>query len=166
MKAPGKELRFTRSRQALVFWITGLVLVLAAVGLGVLSWWQLDAPPPRWAALVPLTAGIASFWLALRLTRHAYLLFSPIGVEVFPFWKPVSDFQLIPWGTIADAGFSPDGKWLILTMAGSGDSKVFLALAPVSLRVRPLLERTVLGVMEKRQSAGEAGSVPPNDPEL
>ncbi len=153
MNAPEKELRFTRAQQAVVFWGLGLALLLAAVGLGVLSWWQLRRPPPWWVSLIPLGLGVGSFALAWRLTRHAYLLLSPVGVEIFPFWKPVEHFQLLPWGSIADASFSPEDRWLTLTLAGYEDAKVILTLDPIRPKARLLLKKAVLGVMEKRASA-------------
>ncbi|RYD37422.1 MAG: hypothetical protein EOP86_03545 [Verrucomicrobiaceae bacterium] len=85
MKAPEKELRFTRSRQSVPFWLLGMVLALAALGLGIMWRENLSLWPPWWLALLPLTGAIGAFWLALRLTRHAYLLLSPVGVEIFPF---------------------------------------------------------------------------------
>lgn len=151
MTHPEKELRFTRARQAVGFWLLGLGLVLAAGGVGVLSWWQLKNPPPWWLTLVPLALAAGAFVLAWRLTRHAYVLLSPVGVELFPFWKPVDHFQLLPWSTIADADFSPDGRWLTLTLAGYEDAKVILTLDPIPLKARPLLIKAVTGVMEKRR---------------
>ena len=152
MKAPENELRFTRSHQAILFWTLGLVFMLTTVGVGVLSWWQLRHPPPWWLALLPLALSAGAFALAWRLTRHAYLLLSPIGVEIFPFWKPVDHFQLIPWGTIGAAEFSPNDRWLTLTLSGYEDVKVILTLDPVKPAARPLLKKAVLGVMEKRSA--------------
>ncbi len=150
MPAPFQELRFTRSRQALGFWLGGLFLLLLAAALAILSWWQLDAPPPEWLAFLPLTLGAAALTLAVRLTRHAYLLLSPVGVEIFPFWKPIDHFQLLPWSTIAAADFSPDGRWLSFTLANYEDAKVILTLDPIPWPARTLLRTAVEGVMEKR----------------
>lgn len=156
MKAPEKELRFTRARQAVPFAILGVLLALTALGAGILSWWQLKNPPPWWLALIPLTLSAGAFWLAWRLTRHAYVLLSPVGVEIFPFWNPVKNFQLLPWGTIASAEFPEHGPWLVLTLAGYEDSKVILTLDPIPLKARPLLVRAVTGVMEKRSDPAAA----------
>lgn len=153
MKAPEKELRFTRARQAVVFWVGGVVLTLVAAGFGILTWWQLNDPPGWWTGLIPLLMAVGAFFMAWRLTRHAYVLLSPVGVELFPFWKPVDHFQLLPWGTIQEAEFSEDGRWLTLTLAGYEDAKVILTLDPIPLKARPLLVRAVLGVMEKRQES-------------
>ena len=155
MKSPEKELRFTRARQAQGFWVLGVILLLTAAGLGILAWWQLTHPPPWWLCLVPLALAAAAFLMAWRLTRHAYLLLSPIGVEIFPFWKPVEHFQLLPWGEIAGAEFSPDGRWLTLTLAGYEDAKIILTLDPIPLAAHPLLVKAVTGVMEKRAISEE-----------
>lgn len=136
-----------------MFWVVGIVFTLIGAGVGVLSWWQLQHPPAWWAGLVPLALAAGAFALAWRLTRHAYLLLSPVGVEIFPFWKPVDHFQLLPWSTIAGADFSQDGRWLTLTLAGYEDAKVILTLDPIPRRTLPLLVRAVAGVMEKRPPA-------------
>ena len=155
MKSPEKELRFTRSHQAVHFCALGLVLLLCAGGLAVLSWWQLKHPPSWWWSVLPLLAACGAFALAWRLTRHAYLLLSPVGVEIFPFWKPVDHFQLLPWSTIAEAEFSGDGRWLTLTLGGYEDVKVILTLDPIKPAARPLLKKAILGVMEKRPRPDE-----------
>ncbi|MDB5733360.1 MAG: hypothetical protein JWQ03_3255 [Variovorax sp.] len=159
MKAPEKELRFTRARQAVVFWVGGVVLSLVAAGLGILTWWQLKNPPAWWIGLIPLVLAAGSFVMAWRLTRHAYVLLSPVGVELFPFWKPVDHFQLLPWGTIQEADFSEDGRWLTLTLAGYEDAKVILTLDPIPLKAKPLLVRAIRGVMEKRLESASAAVV-------
>ncbi len=164
MKSPEKELRFTRARQAVVFWVAGLILALASVGVAILSWWQLENPPPWWLAAFPCAMAAGSFWLAGRLTRHAYVLLSPVGVEIFPFWKPVDQFQLLPWGSIEAADFSPDRRWLTLTLAGYEDAKVILTLDPIPVQARPLLIRAVEGVMAHRQPAASEGQSPEGDP--
>lgn len=135
------------------FWTLGLVLVLAAVGIGILSWWQLRQPPPWWAALIPAGGAALALGSAWRMTRHAYLLLSPVGVEIFPLWNPVRNFQLVPWSDIAGAEFTADGKWLILTLAGYEDSKIFLTLEPIRPEPRELLKKAVLGVLEKRDAS-------------
>lgn len=158
LKAPEKELRFTRSRQAVPFWLLGVVLAFAALGLGVMWRENLSLWPPVWLALVPLAGSIAAFWMATRLTRHAYLLLSPVGVEIFPFFKPVTNFQLVTWADIGAADVSGDGRWLTLTLAGYEDAKIILSLEPLEPRARDLLARAITGVLEKRADAGRAAA--------
>ncbi|MES2705510.1 MAG: hypothetical protein V4726_02795 [Verrucomicrobiota bacterium] len=156
MKAPEKELRFTRSRQAVPFWLLSVVLIFAAVGLAAMWRENLTLWPPWWLALIPLAGAAGAIWMALRLTRHAYLLLSPVGVEIFPFFKPSENYQLVTWGSIAGAEVSSDDRWLTLILAGYEDAKIILTLDPIDLRARALLVRAVTGIMEKRdaQSAG------------
>lgn len=160
LKAPEKELRFTRSRQAVPFWLLGLLLAFASLGLWVMWWQNLSLLPPWWLALIPLAGAAGAIWMALRLTRHAYLLLSPVGVEIFPFFKPTENYQLVTWGSIAAAEVSADDRWLTLTLAGYEDVKIILTLDPVDPRARQLLVRAVTGVMERREemTARAAGS--------
>lgn len=153
MNAPEKELRFTRARQAVPFWLLGVVLALTAAGLVAMWRFNLQHPPPWWAALFPVAGSAAAFWLAWRLTRHAYLLLSPVGVEIFPFFKPSQNYQLVPWGTIAQAEISEDQRWLTLILAGYEDVRIILTLDPLAPAALHLLERAVTGVMEKRESS-------------
>lgn len=88
MEKPFKELRFTRSQQAVTFVIAGVVFVSIAGGLLVLWFSRVSGPNSPWWALIPLTVAWFCFRLAVHLTKHAFLLLSPIGIEVFPFSGP------------------------------------------------------------------------------
>jgi hypothetical protein len=153
MEKPFKELRFTRSRQALTFVIAGVLFLGATAGLLLLWWQRLDSPPSIWWALLPMTAAWGCFRLAAHLTRHAFLLLSPIGIEIFPFFRPSQNMQLFSWGEVQHAEVSSDERFLTLTLAGYEDAKVIISLAPVKPAARPLLAKAVAGVMEKRAEA-------------
>jgi hypothetical protein len=153
--APFKELRFTRSQQAVTFVIAGVVCVSIAGGLLVLYFSKVNGPNSPWWALLPLTAAWASFRLAAHLTRHAFLLLSPIGIEIFPFFRPAQNMTLFSWGEIQHAEVSPDTRLLTLTLAGYTDSKVIISLDPVKPGSRPLLAKAIAGVMEKRAGKPE-----------
>ena len=151
--APFKELRFTRSRQAVTFVIVGVVFLCFAGAVGL--WWLQWVDRPGWlwvVAFVPLVLAWACLRAAASMTRHAYLLLSPIGIEIFPFFRPSQNMQLVSWSEIEDAEVPPDQQMLILSLSGGG--KIFISLDPVKLSARPLLARAVAGVMEKR--AGQA----------
>ena len=150
MEKPFKELRFTRSQQAVTFVIAGVVCVSVAGGLLVLWFSRVNGPNSPWWALIPLTAAWACFRLAAHLTRHAFLLLSPIGIEIFPFFRPSQNMTLFSWGEIQNAEVSEDTKLLTLTLAGYTDSKVIISLDPVKPGSRPLLAKAIAGVMEKR----------------
>lgn len=150
MEKAFKELRFTRSRQAVTFVIAGVVFLCLAGGLLALWSWGVNNPLSLWWALLPLIAAWGCLRLAARLTRHAYLLLSPIGIEIFPFIRPAQNMQLFSWGEIQHAGVSDDGRLLTLTLAGYEDAKVIISLDPIKERTRPLLKKAVEGVMERR----------------
>jgi len=152
---PFKELRFTRSRQAVTFAVAGVLFLCFASGLGIILWWRWHSWLTLLWLLLPLLAAWGCLRLALHLTRHAYLLLSPIGIEIFPFFRPAQQMQLFSWGEIGHAEVSDGDRLLILTLAGYEDSKVIISLDPVPLRARPLLRKAVEGLMEKRARAGE-----------
>ena len=152
MDKPFKELRFTRSRQAVTFVIAGVLFLCLTVGLvAVLWWWRVGSLQTLWWPLLPLLAAWACLRFAARMTRHAYLLLSPIGIEIFPFFRPSQNMQLFSWAEIQHAGVSDDHRLLTLTLAGYEDAKVIISLDPVKESARPLLKKAVEGVMEKRK---------------
>ncbi len=164
MEKPFKELRFTRSRQAVTFVVTG-VLLAALAGAIILLWRQrLENPPSIWWALLPLAGAWGCLRTAVHLTKHAFLLLSPIGIEIFPFFRPAQNMQLISWGEIAHAEVSGDHRLLTLTLAGYGDAKVIISLAPVKPAARDLLRKAIDGVMSKRaEAAMETTAEEPGD---
>ena len=100
-----KEVRFTRARQAIVW------LILASCGcVGILALVLCQFLPAPFSMRVGLF-----FWVllcmqlvfvfltvkvALRCLRHAYLIFSPVGVEIFPWKKPEKNLDVVLWGQI------------------------------------------------------------------
>ena len=155
---PFQELRFTRSRQAVTFTTLGAVFLAVALWLGVLFWWRVTGWLQWLWLLLPLFAAAGCFRLALHLTRHAFLLLSPIGIEIFPFFRPAQQMQLFSWGEIAHAEVTEGDRHLILTLAGYKDSKVIIGLEPIPGRARLLLRKAVEGVMVKRAQAQSAAS--------
>jgi hypothetical protein len=151
---PEKELRFTRSGQAVQFCILGAVSFSIAVTLLASAWYRdinPELPHPAWA-LVFVALGIGAFWLARHLTRYAYLILTPLGVEVFPFFKPSKDMQLVTWQEIAEAEVSEDGKLLSLHFNRERTAGMHLSLRPVRRNLRSLLAKAVLGRVCQRQA--------------
>ena len=157
MKIP--EIRFTRSAQALHFLAAGLALLGLSVVLFALWLLNESLRPAWWWCLVPLGLALLCGWVARHLARHEYLLFSAIGLEIFPFYRPSHTMQLVSWGEIADARVTGDRQWLALSMAGYEDRKILITLAPIARKSLPLLERTVHGVMDKRREMAAAHAV-------
>ena len=151
---PEKELRFTRSGQAVQFCVVGAVLMGVAVTLIATGYYREinpEVPHPAWA--VPcfiLAAGC--FWLARHLTKHAYLILSPLGLEIFPFFRPSTGMRVVMWQEITDADIDPAEKWLTLHFDEEKTSGMHLSMRPVRRKLRSLLAKAVLGRVSRQDS--------------
>ena len=144
--APEKELRFTRSGQAVWFWIGAMALVAAAVVVFVMGRGRITQPEnihPAWA-VAPLIAAWLAARCALRLTRHAYLILTPLGIEIFPFFRPAEGMRMINWAEIAEAETDEMLRKLTLHFDPERTSGIHLSLAPIREDLRPLLAKAVL----------------------
>lgn len=155
---PEKELRFTRAAQARVFFACAAVVFAATVAVFILATqdWGMEEPPLKgwwWLSVVGLVFCYIMFRLALRCTRHAYIILSPLGVEIFPFFKAKDNLQVIYWSQVADAEFTDDAKNLVLHFTEEKKSGIVASLKPIPANRRHLLEEAVLGVMEKREAS-------------
>lgn len=142
-----KELRFTRSGQAVVFWIAAAVCAAACVTLITVSFYRHEnprLPHPAWA-LLPLVASFALTRLALRLTRHAYLILTPLGIDVFPFFRPEHGMQTVFWSEIHDVAVEEGGMRLTLHFNAEKSAGIHLSLRPIEGQRRELLILAVQG---------------------
>ena len=137
---PHKELRFTRSHQAAHFaW--GACLALAAmVGLALLAWssWGKTGEPlirVWWLPLLPLPVILGALWAVAWCATHAYILLSPVGVEIFPLFHPVRGYRLVPWAQIT--ALRIERNCVVLDFVGAGG--IVLGLDPIRPSARPLL---------------------------
>lgn len=147
VQSPEKELRFTRSGQAVLFWVVAAVLAAMAVTLAATSIYRdinPQLPHPAWT-LVPLLLAVVSLRLAVGLTRHAYLILTPLGIEIFPFFRPASGMRLVVWQEVADAEVNADMTLLTLHHDAAKTSGIHLSLRPVRADRRDLLARAVIG---------------------
>jgi len=150
---PEKELRFTRTRQAWVFYGMAVVSFAASIALLMLSVqdWGLDQPLLKgwwWLCVPSLLLCYGMLHLGIRCTRHAYIILSPLGVEIFPFFRARKNLQVIYWSQLADAEVSGGALQLHFTVEKS--SGVIASLKPIAMAQRALLEKAVAGVMAKR----------------
>ena len=142
---PHKELRFTRSGQATVFWLLAAMFTAASFTLAVAGSYRgenPDLPHPLWA-LLPLMVAVGLIRLSVHCTRHAYLILSPLGVEIFPFFKPVSGMQLVPWSQIS--AIEAGSGQVTLHFDRERTAGIHLSLAPVARNRRQLLIRALEG---------------------
>lgn len=144
---PHKELRFTRSGQAPVFCVAGAVLVGIGVTLlatGIYREINRELPHPAWAFPCFLLAAVA-FWTARHLTRHAYLILTPLGLEIFPFFRPAKGMQMVLWQEVAAAEVDEEQKWITLHFNAGRTAGMHLSLGPIRRKLRGLLTKAVLG---------------------
>jgi hypothetical protein len=144
---PDRELRFTRSNQAVVFWLLTAVLTAASITLVATSSYRgVNAllPHPGWA-LVPFAGALACARLGWQLTRHAYLILTPIGIEIFPFLRPGAGMNLVIWQEIECVETDVSGKRLTLHHNAEKTSGIHLSLWPISPDGRALLVKAVKG---------------------
>lgn len=153
---PTQELRFTRTAQATLFLIMASVCLAVGVTLCLVTYavYQFGGdleklPFPVWLLIVPWFLVVGLVVLAVHCIKHPYLIFSALGVEVFPFWRPTKHFQLIYWNKIAVVEVAD--RQLILHNSMEKKGGVVLTLSPLSKKSRILLKHTIEGVMNLRK---------------
>lgn len=147
IQSPEKELRFTRSGQASLFWVAAAVL--AATGITILAtaiYRDINPllPHPAWAVL-PLALATAIARLAVGMTRHAYLILTPLGIEIFPFFRPAEGMRLVTWQEVHHAEVDEKNTRLTLHCDAGKTSGIHLSLTPIRADRRTLLAKAVLG---------------------
>lgn len=147
VQSPEKELRFTRSGQAVLFWMAAAVLTAMSVTLAATSIYRdinPQLPHPGWA-LAPLVPAVLAAMLALNLTRHAYLILTPLGIEIFPFFRPAVGMRLVVWQEVAAAEVNAGTTLLTLHHDEAKTSGIHLSLKPIRADRRELLAKAVIG---------------------
>ena len=154
IQSPDKELRFTRSGQAVVFWMAAAVLAAAAIILTATSFYREinpRLPHPAWA-LLPLAGSLLAARLSWRLTRHAYLILTPLGIEIFPFFRPACGMSLVSWQEVNCAEVDASRTRLTLHHNAEKTSGIHLSLAPIRTDRRELLVKALEGRGKLRSS--------------
>ena len=148
---PEKELRFTRSRQAVTFLAAGMaafflacLVFLTAIPVTGKAGGQAASLHSAWWAVPALLPAALCFWVFVHCTRHAYIILTPLGIELFPFWLPARNMQVIYWPEIKAAAVSGDLRTLTIKCSGR---RIMATLAPVTAKGRLLLKQAVEGRM-------------------
>lgn len=153
---PEKELRFTRVHQARWFAILGAMSFVAGLLLALLVMFRARFPdlPSPWWSLPCFVMAWLGFRIGLRCARHAYLILSPLGVEIFPFFNPVSGMQLVPWAHITEVEFSRHR--VTLHYNAEHTAGIHLSLRPLSPLGRKLLEMALHGRLASEAKTTDA----------
>lgn len=111
--------------------------------------------------LILFILSLICIWVAVNCVRHAFIILTPLGIEVFPFWFPSKNLQVIYWTEIDNALVTEDMKTLEIQCEGG--AKVFVALAPITVDRLPYLKRAIEGRMDqaKEPKDNKEGSEPP-----
>ena len=145
-QSPEKELRFTRSGQAGLFWLCAAVLASAGITLLATATYR-DINPllphPAWA-LLPIALALIMARIAINLTRHAYLILTPLGIEIFPFFRPSAGLNLVVWQEIDHAEVNQKNTLLTLHHNAEKSAGIHLSLRPIRVDKRSLLAKAVL----------------------
>ena len=147
VQSPEKELRFTRSGQAVVFWVIAAVFAMVGITMLATAYYRdinPQLPHPAWA-VVPLGLALLLARMATSLTRHAYLILTPIGIEIFPFLRPAQGMRMVLWQEIDHAEIDGKSTRLTLHHDAAKTSGIHLSLTPIRADRRPLLAKAVLG---------------------
>jgi len=159
IQEPEKELRFTRSRQAITFLGAGLIS-LCILGF---IWFRVyfnglenNQNGPLFVAILLsvflITMAGLFFLVAIHCTQHAFIILSPLGLELFPFWFPVKNFRMLYWSEINDAAINEDMN--LLSIECNNGSKIFISIKPIPTNIRSYLKTAIEGRMhEKHQDA-------------
>jgi hypothetical protein len=147
IQAPEKELRFTRAGQAGVFWLSAAALAAAGITLLASSLYRHINPlvPHAAWALLPLALSAAMVRVASGMTRHAYLILTPLGIEIFPFIRPASGMKLILWQEIHAAEVNESITRITLHHDAAKTSGIHLSLHPIRRERRTLLAKAING---------------------
>ena len=153
--SPEKEIRFTRAAQGRLLLVLAAFFLGLSLGLLVLATQGTDMEPPRlqghaWAALLPLSVALVLIRFGLRCIRHAYLIFTPLGLEIFPLFRPEKYMMLVTWCEVHDLTVDLEARRLSLHYNSEKSSGVILSLSPILAAQRLLLDHAVRTLMSKR----------------
>ena len=146
---PHKELRFTRAGQAQGFVV--IAAVAFAFSLLLTVTWLMGHPSFTWWMPLPfLVLAIFLARLGTRCARHAYIILTPLGVEIFPLRKPEKNLNLVYWTQLENAEFDPELATLKLHYNEKKTAGVILSLKPILIKKRPLLKKALEGRLAEK----------------
>ena len=139
---PHKELRFTRAGQAQGFIVIAAVSFAFFLLIG-LTWFMGHPTFTWWMALPFLILSALLTRLSAYCARHAYLILTPLGMEIFPLIKPHKNLNLVYWAQIIDADFNEELSALKLHFNEDQTAGIILSLKAIPMKKRPLLRRAL-----------------------
>ena len=152
---PHKELRFTRAGQAQGMFIAATVAFAFALLTAIT--WLIGHPDFHWWTPLPfLILAWVLVRIALHCTRHAYIILTPMGVEIFPLLKPEKNLNLIYWTELDHADFNEDLTLAKLHRNAQESSGAVLSLKPILAKQRPFLKKALEGRLAEKTDGAKA----------
>jgi len=152
---PHKELRFTRAGQAQGMFIAATVAFAFALLTAIT--WLIGHPDFHWWTPLPfLVLAWVLARIALHCTRHAYIILTPMGVEIFPLLKPEKNLNLIYWTELDHADFNEDLTLAKLHRNAQESSGAVLSLKPILAKQRPFLKKALEGRLAEKTDGAKA----------
>ena len=139
---PHKELRFTRAEQAQGFMVIAAVSFAFFLLIG-LTWFMGHPTFTWWMALPFLILSALLTKLSAYCARHAYIILTPLGMEIFPLIKPRKNLNLVYWAQIIDADFDAELTALKLHFNEDQSAGIILSLKAIPTKKRPLLKKAL-----------------------
>ena len=141
-----KEIRITRAKQSAQIFLAASISAALAVASAssMFTHWGPNDPDFRsyiWLALVPLSIALLLTRAALHCLRHAFVILTPLGIEVFPLWRPSKTHQLIYWSELDHCDFNQ--RRLTLHFDKEETSGVVLSLSPLTKQQISLLRKAI-----------------------
>lgn len=148
LEEPHKELRFTRAQQAQFFFILAAVFLSGGVLLLILK----NHPDVRWwHSLICLLPTMICLKTAFFCTRHAYLILTPLGIEIFPFRHAEKNLEMRFWSEFTAADFDEELTKLTLHTNAEKTAGLVISLHPIIISQRPFLKKAILGRVAERK---------------
>lgn len=155
---PEKEIRFTRSAQATVFLVAAVLccaLCICTLFCAFVNWGYTDYTFTNywWVSLFPLIPAFILYRIGIHCIKHAYIILTPMGVELFPFWKPQKNLQVIFWSDIDHADV--EGNLLKLHNDAEETGGTIISLKPIIRNQHHLLARAINGRLAKKDEPNQ-----------
>ncbi len=157
---PVKELRFTRSQLAVYLGILAAIALIAVILIAYvvvrLYFRDQEVPssPSPWLALLAGLICIGALRGMIHCARHAYILLTPLGIEILPLFRPAKRMRAVFWPELSEVTIA--GGKLVLELDTEPSEVIKLSLFPLTARQRTMLLSAVKGTLAKREQSSEA----------
>lgn len=162
VQEPQKELRFTRNRMAQFFGVMSMVSLLGVILVAyvVIRLYfrdhEIPSKPSPWLGPAFGILAIVSLRMTILCARHAYILLTPLGIEILPLYNPGKRMRAVFWPELKAADVK-SGK-LMLALDTEPSENIQLSLFPLSKKQQSMLIYAIQGTLKKREEKPDAST--------